>query len=47
MKENREKLSTAAKYKKSFIISKLKEMDECHINRVYAFMQGCTGNPVK
>ena len=44
MKENREKLSTAAKYKKNFIISKL---DECHINRVYAFMQGCTGNSVK
>lgn len=47
MKENREKLSTAAKYKKNFIISKMKEMDECHINRVYTFMQGCTGNPVK
>lgn len=47
MKENREKLSTAAKYKKNFIISKLKEMDECHINRIYAFMQGCTGNLVK
>ena len=47
MKKKRRELSTVAKCKKDFIISRLKEMDECHINRMYAFMQGCSGNTVK